>query len=155
MQQYWLRTHKEVMKHITYLFSKTENKSWLPRFTYNALQSGITSCLYIYIYIYSASIKTWKNSQAQSHFAHFFLHIKELSTSYILLTNNRNLSPHLVPQPTVQKLPMLSLPLLILCNKLHYLLFKKPTICTYKTYKIYTYIFPSCMFRQMTAMIKE
>jgi len=42
-----------------YLLSKTENKFWLPRFTYNALQSVLISSLYIYY----ASTKTEKKKE--------------------------------------------------------------------------------------------
>ena len=96
-----------------------------------------------------------KNSQAQSHFAHFFLGIKELSTTYHSSNKQQKSVCSFGPPPRVQKHPMLILPLLIPCNILNYLLLKESTTCTYKTYKIYTYNFPSCTFRQSTVMIKE
>jgi len=59
-----------------YLLSKTENKFWLPIFTHNALQSGITSSLYIY----SASIKKKPYRPSRTLLKkHFFPGIKEFS----------------------------------------------------------------------------
>jgi len=102
--------------------------------------------LQVCTYAYYGSIKPKKTHRPNrtSLKTHFFLGIKEFSTTLAFFYKQQN-SVCSLSHPA-QLHSALILMLHILCNILHYLLLKKPTTCTYKTYKIHTYTFLSACF---------